>query len=516
MTRVWPAYSRLTDDDDTVRRALAQRLRAAATLLLPAGPPPPDPDPGRDASGLLDLLVRQVHDELTPDAAWLLSVALSGAYPDPEHVTEVLRSFELASVVDSTLWLLDACTSRAMESSCIGREMRVVTGGVVVEVDQAAREDTHTGIQEVVRRTMPLWDHSHDLVLAAWTRNGGALRELTAIERSRVLAWSGSPRLTGHTPSDPDPPDLPILVPWRSVVVLPDVAAPYALSPLMALARYSNNALVTIGHDCIPAISADMVPVGGANRFIRYLSTVKYMRRVAAVSASSAVEFQGYVDALPTQGLSGPVVVECRLPSEHRPVSDPASPATARPTVVVVGSFEPRKNHLTLLHAAETLWREGHAFQLLLIGGMTWGTEVPKRVRQLQKAGRPVTTRHSVTQTELDHAYRTARFTVFASLHEGYGLPVAESLAAGVPAITANFGSTAQIAAAGGALTIDPRDDEELTNAMRVLLTDDVRLAELRAQIVARPARTWEDYAEELWTCSVAPELAAVAQARTP
>ena len=62
-------------------------------------------------------------------------------------------------------------------------------------------------------------------------------------------------------------------------------------------------------------------------------------------------------------------------------------------------------------------------------------------------------------------------------------LNVAESLAAGTPVITANYGSTQEIAAAGGAITIDPRDDEALISAMRRLLTDDALLEQLRAQL---------------------------------
>ena len=44
--------------------------------------------------------------------------------------------------------------------------------------------------------------------------------------------------------------------------------------------------------------------------------------------------------------------------------------------VLMVGSFEPRKNHLGVLHAAETLWREGLDFELTFIGGSGWGSEI--------------------------------------------------------------------------------------------------------------------------------------------
>ncbi|MBN9621143.1 MAG: hypothetical protein J0H43_15675, partial [Actinobacteria bacterium] len=56
-----------------------------------------------------------------------------------------------------------------------------------------------------------------------------------------------------------------------------------------------------------------------------------------------------------------------------------------------------------------------------------------------------------------------------------------------------------QIAAQGGALLIDPRDDNTLLDALRTMLTDDATHARLTAQAQARPIRTWDEYAAELW-----------------
>ncbi len=134
-----------------------------------------------------------------------------------------------------------------------------------------------------------------------------------------------------------------------------------------------------------------------------------------------------------------------------------------------------------------------------MIGGSGWGTTLPALIKRLTKNGRPITIGRAVSDAELEAAYRTARFSVFPSLHEGYGLPVAESLAFGLPVITSAFGSTAEIGAGGGVVLVDPRNDAELTAAMRSLLTDDERLATLRAEIDDRPSRTWDDYSAELW-----------------
>ena len=69
-------------------------------------------------------------------------------------------------------------------------------------------------------------------------------------------------------------------------------------------------------------------------------------------------------------------------------------------------------------------------------------------------------------------AYRLAHCVVFPSLNEGFGLPVAESLACGTPVVTSGFGSMREIARHGGAILVDPRDDHDIAAGLRLMLTD--------------------------------------------
>ena len=127
------------------------------------------------------------------------------------------------------------------------------------------------------------------------------------------------------------------------------------------------------------------------------------------------------------------------------------------------------------------------------------------RVRGGQRAaGRAVDTAVGVADPTLWALYRLARCTVFPSLNEGFGLPVAESLASGTPVVTADFGSMREIGAAGGALLVDPRDDHAIAGALRAVLTDDELHARLAREAATRPARGWEIYAHETWEYLVA------------
>jgi glycosyltransferase involved in cell wall biosynthesis len=161
----------------------------------------------------------------------------------------------------------------------------------------------------------------------------------------------------------------------------------------------------------------------------------------------------------------------------------------------------PRKNHLAVLEAAERLWLSGHAFELKLIGGFSRAAsyEFEGYVRDLKASGWPVHIQRRASEDELWAAYRGASFTVYPSLLEGFGLPVAESLACGTPVITTRHGCLAELAEGGGAVLVDPRDVDELTEQMRRLLEDEDALAELRRQASARDFGTWDAYARDVW-----------------
>ena len=482
---------------ETADAALAQRLRAAGSVLADDPLPEADPDPWRDAARVLGVVVDSVHAKLAADRMWLLLIAVSTAFPEPDEVREAVREFELRSADDACMWLMGFCLDLARRAGSPHRTLQLVADGVVVDVNFSAQHNLHTGIQRVVRTVLPRWRRDHRVVAAAWTKNGATMRTLSAAEDQRVFAWAGAGSITERDLPEKER-DWTLIVPWRSVVVLGEVPLLECCARVAAIAELSGNEVVGIGYDCIPIVSADLVP-READRFVRYLAAMRNARRIAGISVSATAEFQGFADMLPNQGLTGPRVVECALPMEMIATAEPAAPPDAEPLVLAVGSLEPRKNQLALLYAAEVLWREGHRFRVLLIGAGNRLAEVRARVLAMRLRGRPVAIATGVHDDELAAAYRRARFTVFASLHEGYGLPAAESLSLGTPVITTDYGSTRELATGGGAVLIDPRDDAALVTAMRDMLTDDDLIRRLRDEILRRPNRSWDDYAADLW-----------------
>ena len=78
-----------------------------------------------------------------------------------------------------------------------------------------------------------------------------------------------------------------------------------------------------------------------------------------------------------------------------------------------------------------------------------------------------------------------ARALLFASLAEGFGLPMVEAMAMGVPVMTSDRGALAEVAA-GAALLVDPTDQREVGQAISRLSSDDGLCGDLKVRGIAR------------------------------
>jgi glycosyltransferase involved in cell wall biosynthesis len=482
--------------------ALAQRISTVQDVLRVS--PSPTPAGGAPIFESLKQLVEVVGDKREPALAWLLVVGLTGAMPNQALVRSVTRTLSLEEPDDSVTWLLDAVVPLATSHGSAGATLRVVRDRALVDVTLTAKSEFLTGIQRVVRGVASEWNDRHDIELVVWDRRGGAYRALHATERGRLLerearrydATAGSGAVTADE----------VVVPWRVPVILTEVPLSSQSDRLAAVAELTPSSVRLIGYDCIPVSSAETVTLAEPEKFGRYLELAKHADRIAGISRSAAAEFEGFRRSLGAQGLSGPTVVACPLPHTTTVGGDVAeshgddSHRTERPLVLSIGSVGRRKNQAALVVAAEMLWREGLDFELRILGHM--GTErspLVGLIPELQSLGRPVVHEPGVSDRRMAESLMQARCLVFPTLHEGFGLPVAEALSHGVPVITSDFGSMRELADGNGGLLVDPEDFAALADALRAMLVDEGLHARLVAEAAARPNRTWVDYADDLW-----------------
>ncbi len=169
-----------------------------------------------------------------------------------------------------------------------------------------------------------------------------------------------------------------------------------------------------------------------------------------------------------------------------------------KPYALFVGTIEPRKNVAALLDAWEGLPQGVRdEFDLVIAGPPGWGeSEVMNRLRE----GIPgVVYLGYVAEEELPGLTAGAVVFVYPSFYEGFGLPVAQAMASGVPVITSTTSCLPEVVGEGGIL-IDPRSARELKEALYLSLTGDSTL-QRRGELGRRRAQKfrWRASADNAW-----------------
>ncbi|WP_221032950.1 glycosyltransferase family 4 protein [Actomonas aquatica] len=154
---------------------------------------------------------------------------------------------------------------------------------------------------------------------------------------------------------------------------------------------------------------------------------------------------------------------------------------------LMVGSLEPRKNHLTALAAYEMYYASSeHPRPLHIIGGRGWmSDEVHARIDLIAARGWPVVYRGYLDDRELRTAYRDSFALLQPSWHEGFGLPVLEAFSQGLPVIAADAASLPEVAG-DAAILCPPENPPAWSIAMLELDRDPTAHARLGAAGLTR------------------------------
>lgn len=139
------------------------------------------------------------------------------------------------------------------------------------------------------------------------------------------------------------------------------------------------------------------------------------------------------------------------------------------PYVLFVGCPNPRKNLERLESAVGLLRRRGFRHTLVIAGEDQWG-RVALTAPFVRRLGR-------VTDEQLRQLYADAACLAIPSLHEGFGLPALEAMAAGTPVVASTAGSLPEVTG-GAALLVDPYDTDAIADALEQAITDGSGLRE--------------------------------------
>ncbi len=239
---------------------------------------------------------------------------------------------------------------------------------------------------------------------------------------------------------------------------------------------------------------------------------VKYLRKVVPWSVSRAThvlaDSQSTKDDLmalwrvPGEKIS---VLYSGVSSEYRPIApSPECQSVCQryrlsdqPYILSVGTVQPRKNYQMLIKAFVPVARE-FPHNLAIAGGKGWLEEEIRIEAARQGLADRVRFLGFVADEDLPAIYGCASLFVFPSLYEGFGLPVLEAMACGVPVIMSNSSSLPEV---GGdaVIQLPPDSTEAWSNGILNILSDSEKRFQMIGAGVNRARKfSWERAALEL------------------
>ncbi len=198
---------------------------------------------------------------------------------------------------------------------------------------------------------------------------------------------------------------------------------------------WRGKAAITV-HDATPWLHRDTISAG--MRFYYgplYKQALRRAARILTVSESSRADLVATL-GVPTEHIHVTHNGVDRCFFEARPPRGPRAPY-----LLAVGTLEPRKNIPVLLDAFRQLRAEGRDLQLVLVGRQGWADSLP-----LAELAAHVRLTGSIPDSELAELYAGASCFVLPSLYEGFGLCLAEAMAAGAPAVASDIPALRELA----------------------------------------------------------------------
>jgi glycosyltransferase involved in cell wall biosynthesis len=344
---------------------------------------------------------------------------------------------------------------------------------------------------------------------------GRYIRELAAaLVATAPAGWTVSSAVARH--GDPSPAIVPgvdgpkmlplprraLIAAWeRGVPLWPGGDAVHAPTPLAPASPRRGHSLVVTVHDTVPWTHPETLTKRGAAWHRKVIGrAVNQASAIVVPTSTVSAELTQHAPGLARVHVVGHGVPQALAQPPDAEAADRVRHRLRLPDryVLVVGTMEPRKGLDVLISAMAR--PSAPDLPLVVVGPTGWGKVSPTAFAQ--RHGLAAERLHllgELTDTELAVVLYGATVLVAPSLAEGFGLPVLEAMAAGVPVVHSD--APALIEVAGGTGFLARRSDPPaLVSALRTVLDDPARTAAKVAAAQRRAARfTWTHAAEQMW-----------------
>lgn len=300
---------------------------------------------------------------------------------------------------------------------------------VAIDISTIWHHDAGTGIQRVVRKMA--------IELASATRGG---KRIVLVDYSGGVpldvteAFFGSSRAKTKFEK----------VAGMEMLIMLDSS--YNLAPSFSRRLREANRdgvfVVSVCHDLLPVTNPEWFLAVNHIPFRRWLNlATDYSSAFLCVSETTATRLRNHLET--KRRTSPPTVASWPLGYDLDNLATPIAHSAdeAGPFALMVGTVEPRKNHIFVLETLARLRAEGaHVPKLVVVGRYGWKNKRAKRLlRDAVSTGWAEWHDHGIPDEDLSDLYSRAHCVIQASLDEGFGLPVAEAAAMGKPVVLSDI-----------------------------------------------------------------------------
>ncbi len=441
----------------------------------------------------VEIVAKQYHQAI--EGFWQTHVLAHEA----RAITELLAKGLVGDMVESD--------SLAVAKALAGHRPALGPRRLLLDISGTARIDLKTGIQRVARQ----------MVTALIAEPPAGMRPEPVNDVNGTYTYARKFTLAMLNRDDPmtdeefqsQPGDV-----WLGLDVSPEGVP--AQKAFFEKLRAHNTQIYFLVHDILPAVRPELFPPNSVPAFRNWLDTVcQYADGLICVSQAVADQLLAWLDREPPnrlrplsvgyshhgaeidKSLAQKVQSSREIPAE---ASAALTAMKARPSLLMVGTLEPRKGHLQVLDAFERLWAEGTEVNLVIVGHEGWHVEsLVGRMNSHKQAGKRLFWLNAADDRVLSQVYGAASGLLAASEAEGFGLPLIEAARYGVPIVARDIPVFREVAGEHAYYFKNDKQPASLKEALGYWL-------ELYAHGKAPSSRemkwlTWQESARRLMDC---------------
>jgi glycosyltransferase involved in cell wall biosynthesis len=257
--------------------------------------------------------------------------------------------------------------------------------------------------------------------------------------------------------------------------------------------------VAAVFYDLIPAKMPELYQAATMDEFAAYWDVFAEADLALPISWTAAADLCRYLTKRELRAQVVPcMLVSVGTPQSRTPRQPPEPGEPLR--LLAGGTWEPRKNYPRLLRAIgeARLLAPERPIRLTIVGFRGGWAEHVAEIERLAAEVDDIDLRDHISDQALLHLYHTNHATVYGSWEEGFGLPVVESLWHGLPCLCHDGSAMAETAPGGGVIAVDMLDQTVIARSIARLAREDGLLDRLMREAVARPIRTWDEYAQDV------------------